>query len=162
MPLSSIYSKQVSSKNIRKLQEYFASLQKEKSKPKKYSDPKIIEVDPNYLMSRRLAFHGKMYLREAPTLTTIRDQVICLKPEFFGEYGVVVGVDGDKYEVLFKKPSFGKGNMNGICDELWGGKFSERQLFNFHTWPSKFESRPPGNVKVKMLENTGWVNVKAQ
>ena len=42
MPLSSIYSKQVSAKNIRKLQEYFASIQKEKTKPKKYADPKII------------------------------------------------------------------------------------------------------------------------
>ena len=116
MPLSSIYSKQVSARNIKKLQEYFASMQKEKSKSKKYSDPKIIEVDPNFLMSRRLAFCGKMHLTKGPKISTIRDQVICLKPEFFGEYGVIVGIDGDKYEVLFKRPSFGKGNLNGICD----------------------------------------------
>ena len=80
MPLSSIYSKQVSAKNIRKLQEYFSSLQKEKNKSKKYSDPKIIEVDPNLIMSRRLAFYGKMYLSKGPNISTIRDQVICLRP----------------------------------------------------------------------------------
>lgn len=116
MPLSSVYSKQVSAKNVRKLQEYFMTIQQDKNKSKKYSDPKIIEVDPNFLMSRRLSFNGKMFLGKGPNISTIRDQVICVKPEFFGEYGVIIGVDGDKYEVLFKKPSFGKGNLNGICD----------------------------------------------
>ena len=67
-------------------------------------------------MSRRLSFYGKMHLTKGPKISAIRDQVICLKPEFFGEYGVIIGIDGDKYEVLFKRPSFGKGNLNGICD----------------------------------------------
>jgi|JI10StandDraft_1071094.scaffolds.fasta_scaffold414075_1 hypothetical protein len=40
----------------------------------------IIEVDPNYLFSRRLATFGKMHLTHPPQSSTIRDQVICLQP----------------------------------------------------------------------------------
>lgn len=36
---------------------------------------------------------------------------------------------------MFAKPSFGKSDLNGICDNLWAGKFYERDLFNFATWP---------------------------
>lgn len=63
----------------------FVEAQKTKeSKKSKYVETKIIEVDPNYLFSRRLATLGKMYLAKSPKATTIRDQVICLQPEFFG------------------------------------------------------------------------------
>ena len=79
MPLSSIYSKQVSIKNIKKLQEYFRERPNNK-KGKKYADPKILEVDPNFVVSRRLAAIGKMHLPQAPKIATIKDEVVCLKP----------------------------------------------------------------------------------
>lgn len=56
-----------------------------------------------------------MYLSKAPKATTIRDQVICLQPEFFGEFGVVIGFDKNKFEVMFNQPSFGKTDLNGLC-----------------------------------------------
>lgn len=94
----------------------FIESQKNKQKKKvKYTESKIIEVDPNYLFSRRLANLGKMYLSKAPKATTIRDQVICLQPEFFGEFGVVIGFDKNKFEVMFNQPSFGKTDLNGLC-----------------------------------------------
>jgi hypothetical protein len=52
--------------------------------------------------------------------------VIVLSPDFFGEYGIVIGCDGNKFEILFEKPSFGKINLNGLCQDLWAGKFHER------------------------------------
>jgi hypothetical protein len=58
---------------------------------------------------------GKMHLQKIPIATTIRDQVICLKPEFFGEIGVIIGFDYNKYEVMFYKQSFGKIDLNGLC-----------------------------------------------
>lgn len=83
-------------------------------------------VDPNYLFSRRLSEYGYFGLPKKPKSHTIRDQVICLKPDLFGEFGVIVGVDDDKYEVLFQKSSFGMSNLSGLSREISGGKFFER------------------------------------
>lgn len=122
MPLSSIYSKQISAKNIRKLEEIL-KVENNSQKKRKYGNPIVAEIDPNYLFSRRLATFGKMHLQKIPRVTTIRDQVICLQPEFFGELGVVIGFDDKKFEVMFSKPSFGKTDLNGLCSELWAGRF---------------------------------------
>jgi hypothetical protein len=43
---------------------------------------------------------------------------------------VIIGVDDEIYEVLFEKPSFGKVDLGGLCDNLWGSKFSFKQLLN--------------------------------
>lgn len=56
-----------------------------------------------------------MHLAKPPKATAIRDQVICLQPEFFGEFGVIIGFDYNKYEVMFNQPSFGKSDLNGLC-----------------------------------------------
>ena len=124
MPLSSVYSKQISIKKIVKLQEFFQKMNEKKNK--KYMESQEILVDPNFIFSRRLAELGSFGLSSKPKTHTIRDQVLCLKPELFGDYGVVIGVDNDKYEVLFQKPSFGKSNLNGLTSDLWAGKFYER------------------------------------
>ena len=34
-----------------------------------------------------------------------------------------MGIDDSKYEVLFDEPSFGKNDLSGLCDNLWGYKF---------------------------------------
>lgn len=94
-----------------------------------------------------------MYLSRIPNPSTIRDQVVCLHPEFFGELGVIIGFDYNKFEVMFNKPSFGKTDLNGICTDLWAGKFYERDLFNFQTWPEEMKPR----YKTKnSAENVGW------
>ena len=97
------------------------------NKKAKFSEPKVITINPNYLFSKRLAslcsFNLSGVGRHKPKPHTIRDQVICLKPEFFGDFGIVVGVDNDQFEVIFSKPRFGKTDLNGLCKKLYGGKF---------------------------------------
>lgn len=120
MPLLSIYSKQVAAKKIEEMSGIFREMeQKNMAKKVKYEEVNHITVNPNYLFSRRLShlslFHLCHYKGKEPKPHTIRDQVICLKPEFFGDFGIVVGVDDDKYEVLFQKSKFGKTNLNGLC-----------------------------------------------
>lgn len=48
---------------------------------------------------------------------------------------MVVGVDDDRYEVIFDKPSFGKTDLGGLCSNLWGAKFRFKELLNIETWP---------------------------
>jgi hypothetical protein len=66
---------------------------------------------------------GSPYLRNRPGTHQIGDIVICITPQFFGHYGAIVGIDDSKYEVLFDEPSFGKNDLSGLCDNLWGYKF---------------------------------------
>lgn len=54
---------------------------------------------------------------------------------------------------MFNKPSFGKYDLNGICDDLWAGRFYERDLFNFQTWPDVMRSRKSTK---NSAENLGW------
>lgn len=42
---------------------------------------------------------------------------------------------------MFKRPSFGKSDLGGICGNLWAGKFYERDLYNFYTWPENMCKR---------------------
>lgn len=42
---------------------------------------------------------------------------------------------------MFTKPTFGKSDLNGLCHELWAGKFYERDMFNFQTWPEHMRKR---------------------
>jgi hypothetical protein len=42
---------------------------------------------------------------------------------------------------MFSRPSFGKSDLNGICSNLWAGKFYERDLYNYQTWPSAMSER---------------------
>jgi len=58
--------------------------------------------DPNYLFSHKLSKLGSVYLRKKPKNHQIGDVVICLRPEFFGHYGIIVGIDDNKYEVFFE------------------------------------------------------------
>ena len=118
--MSSIYSKQISYKKIAKLEEYFKT--ERKLKNKKANNEELI-VDPNFLFSLKLARMGFLYLSARPEDHAIGDQIVCLHPEHFGHFGVVIGVDNDRYEVIFDKPSFGKTDLGGLCDNLWGGKF---------------------------------------
>jgi hypothetical protein len=58
---------------------------------------------------------------------------------------------------MFYKQSFGKIDLNGLCSELWAGKFYERDLYNFQTWPSDMRNR----VRVaNSAENIGWDGLK--
>ena len=75
-----------------------------------------------------------------------------MNPDFFGHYGAVVGIDDNKYEVFFDEPSFGKNDLNGLCDNLWGGKFDFRDLLNLTTWPELFAER----IKGTQAERLGW------
>lgn len=54
---------------------------------------------------------------------------------------------------MFSRPSFGKSDLNGICNDLWAGKFYERDLFNFQTWPEVMRTR---YATKNMAENIGW------
>jgi hypothetical protein len=83
----------------------------------------------------------------------IGDLVICVSPQFFGHYGAIVGIDDNKYEVFFDEPSFGKGDLGGLCDNLWGAKFDFRELLNLSTWPSLFSERVKGS---NQQERLGW------
>lgn len=56
---------------------------------------------------------------------------------------------------MFNQPSFGKSDLNGLCSELWAGKFYERDLFNFATWPDMFRNRVKGG-KINLAENIGF------
>ena len=78
-----------------------------------------------------------------------------MSPEFFGHHGAIIGIDDNKYEVLFDEPSFGKGDLGGLCDNLWGGKFEFRQLLNLTTWPSQFVERIK---KPTFSEKNGWID----
>lgn len=88
-------------------------------------------------MSRR----GFLYLARRPSDHTVGDQIICLHPEYFGHYGVIVGVDDARYEVIFEKSSFGKNDLSGLCSNLWGAKFRFKDLLNLETWPEMFKER---------------------
>jgi hypothetical protein len=43
--------------------------------------------------------------------------------------------------VLFERPSFGKNDLGGKVDYLWGGKFEYCELYNMDTWPDLIEPR---------------------
>lgn len=64
-----------------------------------------------------------MYLSKQPGDHQIGDIVVCVSLKFFGHYGAIIGIDDNKYEVLFDEPSFGKNDLGGLCDNLWGYKF---------------------------------------
>ena len=97
MPLSSIYSKQISHKKIQKLQELFKERTAQLKKKKKFVEERDIEIDPNFIFSRRLSGYGLIHLSRMPKLHRIGDSVICLKRQYFGEYGVIIGIDNSKY-----------------------------------------------------------------
>lgn len=134
MPVSSLYSKQVQHKRIVRLKEQFLAERVEREKArkrvKKFVEAKIEVLDPNFLFSQRLSKLGTLYLKKRPANHQIGDIVICVSPQFFGHYGAVVGIDDNKYEVLFDEPSFGKSDLGGLCDNLWGSKFEFKQLLN--------------------------------
>jgi hypothetical protein len=56
-----------------------------------------------------------------------------LNEAFFGERAVIIGISDFDYEVLFERASFGKNDLGGLVDFLWGGKFDFRELFNIST-----------------------------
>ena len=148
MPACSLYSKQVNLKRLKKLKELFdaakARKQAEQLKKanKKYKEaPKVEILDPNFLFSHRLSQFGYLYLKKKPKTHEIGDLVICVNPEFFGHYGAIIGIDDNKYEVYFDEASFGKNDLGGLCDNLWGGKFEFRELLNLTTWPELFTER---------------------
>ena len=93
------------------------------------------------MYSLELANKGFLYLEKRPQDHTIGDQIICLHPDHFGYFGIIVGVDDDRYEVIFSKPSFGKNDLNGLCTNLWGGKFRYKDLMNLDTWLICFRER---------------------
>lgn len=138
MPMSSIYSKQISYKKIAKLEEYFKT---ERNMRKKKNNNEEMLVDPNFLFSLKLARMGFLYLAARPNDHAIGDQIVCLHPEYFGHFGVITGVDNDRYEVIFDKPSFGKTDLGGLCSNLWGGKFRFKELLNIELWPEFFRER---------------------
>lgn len=82
---------------------------------RKQHDDKVELLDPNFLFSQRLSQIGYLYLMKKPKNHQIGDLVICVSPQFFGHYGAIVGIDDNKYEVFFDEPSFGKGDLGGLC-----------------------------------------------
>ena len=148
MPASSLYSKQVNLKRIHKLKDIFktaraqARQNRQKKEKKKYREAKVEYFDPNFLFSHRLSQLGYIYLKKRPPFNhDIGDLVICLSPQFFGHYGAIVGIDDNKFEVFFDEPSFGKGDLGGLCENLWGAKFEYRELLNLSIWPDLFTER---------------------
>ena len=99
---------------------------------------------------------GYPYLKKKPLNHEIGDLVICITPQFFGHYGAIVGIDDNKYEVFFDEPSFGKGDLGGLCENLWGAKFEFRELLNLTLWPSLFTERIKGGTQQEKL---GWNGV---
>lgn len=104
MPVSSIYSKQILQKRIVKLQEMFTALGEQDRKRKEelaksnYEEKKKEEfIDPNFLFSHRMSKLGSLYLSQKPKNHAIGDQVICIAPEFFGHFGVVIGINDTIY-----------------------------------------------------------------
>lgn len=77
MPMSSIYSKQISYKKIAKLEEYFRT---ERNLRKKKNTNEELFVDPNFLYSLKLARMGFLYLSSRPDDHAIGDQIVCLHP----------------------------------------------------------------------------------
>ena len=138
--MSSIYSKQISYKKITKLEEYFRTERGSKRQAKQAHEEELL-VDPNFLFSIRLARMGYLFLSSRPEDHVIGDQIVCLHPEFFGHFGVVIGIDNDRYEVMFEKPSFGKTDLGGLCSNLWGGKFRFKEILNLDFWPKYFRER---------------------
>lgn len=122
MPASSLFSKQVNLKRIIKLKSIFTTarenqkIKQQKHQLKKFKEKPIeVLLDPNFLFSHRLSQLGYPYLKKKPMNHEIGDLVICITPQFFGHYGAVVGIDDNKYEVFFDEPSFGKGDLGGLC-----------------------------------------------
>jgi hypothetical protein len=72
MPASSLYSKQVNLRRIKKLKEIFTSFRLNKQAKaqkkinKKTKEPKYELVDPNFLFSQRLSQLGYLYLKKRP------------------------------------------------------------------------------------------------
>ncbi len=142
--MSSIYSKQISYKKIAKLEDYFKNDRSERKKKninKTNEKREEMLVDPNFLFSLKLARIGFLYLSARPEDHAIGDQIVCLHPEYFGHFGVVIGIDNDRYEVIFEKLSFGKTDLGGLCSNLWGGKFRFKELLNIELWPKYFKKR---------------------
>ena len=127
-------------------------LRKNANKIKNRQD-KIELFDPNFLFSQKLSQLGYLYLKKKPKNHQIGDLVICVSPQFFGHYGAIVGIDDNKYEVFFDEPSFGKGDLGGLCNNLWGAKFDFRELLNLYTWPALFSERVKGSSQHERL---GW------
>lgn len=55
------------------------------------------------------------------------------------------------FQVLFERPSFGKDDLGGLVDFLWGGCYNYEELFNIDTWPIDIE--PRGNSE---KDKIGW------
>lgn len=64
--------------------------------------------------------------------------MVCLHPRQFGQTAVVIGIDTEYndllFQVLFENPSFGKDNLGGLVDYLWGGEYYYSELFNIDWW----------------------------
>lgn len=112
--------------------------------------------DPNHLYSKRLSEKGVVHLSKRPPAHTIGDRVVCMHPAFFGERALIVGVDHNQYEVIFERPSFGKSDLGGKVDCLWGGKFSFHDLFNMSVWPALIEPRFVNDVPTTINVKEQW------
>lgn len=147
---ASINSKKVSKLKIVKLLDYFRKM-KPQAPPKN-----DVYLDPNYLYSQRLVSKGNVYLSQNPKAHAIRDRVICFNEAYFGERAIIVGISDYDYEVLFERPSFGKTDLGGLVDFLWGGKFDFRELFNLDTESSLIEPRYGSNIDTKTNMKNFW------
>jgi hypothetical protein len=135
MPNAAINSKAVSKKKLSEVLNYFKTMRKVKP------PTKDVAIDANYLYSQRLSEKGVVHLSKRPPPHAIADRVVCTHEAYFGERAVVVGIDNNQYEVLFERPSFGKNDLGGKVDYLWGGKFDFCELFNLDMWPDLIEPR---------------------
>ena len=63
-----------------------------------------------------------------------------------------------KFQVLFEQPSFGKDDLGGLVDYLWGGSYTFDQLFNIDSWVDYLEPREGGDKPGFDLQEPRFVN----
>jgi hypothetical protein len=135
MPNAAINSKAVSKQKLSEVLKYFKEM--------KQPDPPTNDI-------------GFDHLSGEPPTHAIADRVICLREAYFGQRAVIVGIDNNQYDVLFERPSFGKNDLGGKVDYLWGGKFEFCELFNMDTWPDLIEPRYVKGLPNKVIIKRCW------
>ena len=100
------------------------------------SQPKILNLNPNFLHPEHLSYWVHPYFNFHPDFHDVGDRVvnIRIKSPFnqipFGQVGTVVGVIFQRIEVVFDKPFIGGTNLGGRCNWLHGAMVEFTDVFN--------------------------------
>lgn len=135
--LAPIASKVMQMSRIEKLEKLIGTLAQkfENHKPKK----KEIEVNPNFLVCHRSYRNIPIFYNDHPFYHDIGDRVICINQTTlnsipFGLSGTVVGVEDEKFEIVFDKPFIGGGNLGGRCSYGRGAVMNFSDIYNLEGW----------------------------